>query len=237
MIKLGVNIDHFATLRNARKTKYPSITEAAKIALKAGADLITVHLREDRRHITDSDVYDLIRLIGRDKINLEIAATAEMAEIVNDTRPDTVCIVPEKRDELTTEGGLNLTKALDKTLEFISKIQESTKTITLFLDPSIEQITIAIKIGIKSIEMHTGKYAETLSETDLNIIKSMAMHISSAGVECNAGHGLTFETAYAVSKIQNISTLHIGHFIVAESLFIGLEECVKKMKRTINLTT
>ena len=236
--RLGVNIDHIATVRNARGEVYPDPVRAALLAEKNGADSVTIHLREDRRHIKDSD---LIKIKKRLKIplNLEIAPTVEMQKIALSHKPNYVCIVPEKRSEITTEGGLNLKKNKKFIKNMISKLKNKNIRISLFIEPRITDIIESKKIGAHCVELHTGKYCSMFNKKKdaklifLNIKKS-ASFAKKKGLEVHAGHGLTYKTASRIAKIKEISELNIGHFIVAESMFIGLKKVIKKFKKIVN---
>lgn len=234
-IRLGVNIDHVATIRNARGGIHPDCVAAAILAQKSGADGITVHLREDRRHIRDED---LVRLKKEIKlpINLEIAATEEMLKIALKTKPHAVCIVPEKRAEVTTEGGLDVVK-YEKTLrEIIKKIRAKKIRVSLFVDANEMQIHAAKKVGADIVEIHTGEYCHKTSsakKVEFLKIKKCAKLCESLNLECHAGHGLNYETAKEISKIPQIVELNIGHFIIGEAIFDGLSRVIKKMKKII----
>lgn len=234
-MKLGVNIDHIATLRNARGTLYPDPLNAAKIAIKAGADFITVHLREDRRHIKDEDVYNLKKSINVE-LNLEIAATKEMFEIAKRAKPYSVCIVPEKREELTTEGGLDILNMSDKLSNIIKEMHDSGIKVSLFINPNINQLKCLEQMEYKPdiVEIHTGDYCDNPSEEKLQLITKTAEYISKLEIECHAGHGITFEYARRIKNIPNISALNIGHYLISEALFHGLYDSVKIMKMMIS---
>jgi pyridoxine 5-phosphate synthase len=231
-IRLGVNIDHVATIRNARGGSHPDPIDAAILAQKSGADGITIHLREDRRHIRDED---LVRLKKEIKlpINLEMAATKEMLAIALKTRPNAVCIVPEKRQEVTTEGGLDVIKNEKILREMIAKIRAKKIRVSLFVDPSEAQIRAAKKIGADIVEIHSGKFCHKPSKTEFLKIKKCAELAQELGLECHAGHGLNYETAKIISKIPQIIELNIGHFIIGEAIFDGLATVIKKMKEII----
>lgn len=238
-IRLGVNIDHVATIRNARGGIHPDPTAAAILAQKSGAHGITIHLREDRRHIRDED---LVRLKKEIKlpINLEMAATKEMLEIALKTKPNAVCIVPEKRQEVTTEGGLDLIKNEKVLREMIKKIRaQKTKSkirVSLFIDANEEQIRTAKKIGADIVELHTGEFcrkAGNARDKEFLKIKKCAKLCEELNLECHAGHGLNYETAKIISKIPQIVELNIGHFIIGEAIFDGLAKVIKKMKKII----
>lgn len=232
-IRLGINIDHVATLRNARGGLTPCPVRAALLAMEAGADSITAHLREDRRHIKDNDIFRLKNEVPL-PLNLEMAATEEMLEIALCTAPHAVCLVPEKRAELTTEGGLDVV-GLEKTLKsYVQKLQENGSRVSLFIDADERQIEAAKRIGAKAIEIHTGKYAESLLEEDLNLIINSAKLAASLGLEVHAGHGLNYDNVAKIAAIPEIIELNIGHFLIGEAIFIGLETAIKKMREIMN---
>ena len=235
--KLGVNIDHVATVRNARGDDYPSPLRAALLAQKSGADSITIHLREDRRHIKDND---LIKINEKLKIplNLEMAPTMEMLKISLKNRPDYICIVPEKRTEITTEGGLNLKKN-QKLLKKILKIFKDKKIrSSLFIEPKISDIKIAKDINADCVEIHTGKICNLLNKNK-NIkkefikIKTAVSYANRIGLEVHAGHGINFSSAKVLSKIKGIKEFNIGHFLIGESIFIGLKKTIKIFRKII----
>ena len=233
-IRLGVNIDHVATLRNARNSKYPSPLEAAKIVASSGANQVTIHLREDRRHIKETDVIDIIKKTDID-VNLEIAPTKEMVNFAIQYRPDFVCLVPEKREELTTEGGLNID--LDEVKEAIDKLNKNNLKVCLFINPNKNDINKCHKLNVKYLELHTGNYANSNSSDrmkELLLIKECAKLCNKLNIHCHAGHGLNYVSAYKVSKIKYISELNIGHFIISEAIFDSLPKIIKKFKRIIN---
>ena len=234
-IRLGVNIDHVATIRNARGENYPDPVKAALIAEKCGASSVTIHLREDRRHIRD---YDLKNIKNRLKIplNLEIASTNEMLNIAIKYKPDFVCIVPEKRKELTTEGGLNLNKKSLK--KVIHKLKKNNIRVTLFINPKISDVNKTKSLGANSVELHTGKFCDLVNkEKDFKKeyckIKDAAIIAKKLGLDVHAGHGLTYKSAKIISKIKQISEYNIGHFIISESLFVGLKNTIKKFKKIL----
>jgi len=235
MIKLGVNLDHVATIRQQRYTPYPDMLTAIKISESSGADSITMHLREDRRHIQFEDI-KLARKHIKTKLNLEMAPTKEMCKIANEIRPDFICLVPEKRQELTTEGGLDIKKNFDNVSKTISSLRKSEALISLFIEPDIEMVKIAKDLNAGAIELHTGKYAEAnIREKDyfLNEIKSSAQYAKNISLVVNAGHGLDYTNVKEIARIQEINELNIGHSIIAESIFLGLAEAIKKMKSII----
>ena len=234
-MKLGVNIDHIATLRNARGTLYPDPLEAAKIAINAGADFITIHLREDRRHIRDEDVYNLKKSINVE-LNLEIAATEEMFEIAKQVKPYSICIVPEKREELTTEGGLNIPDMVEKLPKITNEMHHSDIKVSLFVAPDINQLEYLEKLECKPdiIEIHTGDYCDNPSEKKLQLIVKAAEYINKLGMECHAGHGITSEHAKKIKSIPHISALNIGHYLISGAVLYGLHNSVKAMMKCIN---
>lgn len=236
-IRLGVNIDHVATIRNARGGTHPDPVDAAIIAQNSGADGITIHLREDRRHIRDSDLERLKAEINL-PINLEMAATAEMLDIALKTQPNAVCIVPEKRKEITTEGGLDVIKNYNLLQPIITKVKEHKIRVSLFVDPNIEQIKKCHELGADIIEIHTGELCHEYEknnniESELKKIKDCLIEANKVGLECHAGHGLNYETAKIIAKLPFIKELNIGHFLIGEAIFEGLEFVIKKMQKNI----
>lgn len=230
-VRLGVNIDHVATLRNARGGRYPDLLRAALEAKKGGADSITIHLREDRRHVRDVDVE---RLISEQvlPVNLEIAATQEMHSIALARRPQALCLVPERRQELTTEGGLDAAGVADRLAPFVTSLRKAGIVVALFIDPDRRQVEAAAKLNVPAVELHTGAYCEAKGDAqaeELRRLAEAAAYGHSLGLEIHAGHGLDFETAAAVAGIREICELNIGHFLVAEALFTGLSESVRRM--------
>lgn len=236
-IRLGVNIDHVATVREARKTYEPDPVHAAVIADLAGADQITLHLREDRRHIQDRDL-KLIKEIIHSKINLEMAATDEMVKIALDVKPHQVTLVPEKREEITTEGGLDVVGQKERLKEVVKKLKEAGIVVNLFIDPEKEQLDAAADVGADAVELHTGEYAnaqtEAERERELKRLKDAAKYGKSIGLKIYAGHGLTYKNVEPVAAIEEIEELNIGHSIVANAVLKGLAEAVKEMKEIIN---
>ena len=237
-MRLGINIDHVATIRNARGGIQPSPIKAAEIAANAGADGITAHLREDRRHISDIDIKALKESIEL-PLNLEIAPTDEMLNIALEARPERVCLVPEKRLEITTEGGLDINNIEDKKKYFIQKIiKECTNSnidVSLFIDPNLDQINAAIDIGANIIELHTGEYCNSVNAIkELDRINKAAKYATDNNIETHAGHGLNFDNVIDIAKISYIKELNIGHFLIGESIFMGLESAVKKMRNIID---
>ena len=236
-IRLGVNIDHVATVRNARGEKYPSPLRAAVLAEKCGADSITIHLREDRRHINDTDL-NLINSKLRIPLNLEIAATNEMLRIALKHRPPFVCIVPEKRKEITTEGGLNLKYNLILIKKIIKRLKKSKIRVSLFIEPNIKDIKIAKKINADCVEIHVGKFCilhskKKNTKKEFEKIKKSIHFANEIGLEAHAGHGITFSSAKILSRIKGIKEFNIGHFLIAESIFIGMRKCIKIFKKIL----
>ena len=235
-IRLGVNIDHVATIRNARGGTHPDPVEAAILAEKAGAHGITIHLREDRRHIRDEDLKRLKKEIKL-PINLEMAATEEMLEIALKIKPNAVCIVPEKRQEVTTEGGLDVIKNEKILSEIIKKIHTKKIRVSLFIDANEPQINMAKKIGADIIEIHTGEFCHKIGQAqtaEFQKIKACARLAETLGLECHAGHGLNYQTAKKIAKIPQITELNIGHFLIGEAIFDGLATVIKKMKKQLS---
>ena len=235
MARLGVNIDHVATLREARKAKEPDPIAAAALAELAGADGIVVHLREDRRHIQDRDLR-LLRETVRTKLDLEMAATEEMARIALEIKPDMVTLVPERRQELTTEGGLNVVSCREELEKIIELLRQGDILVSLFIDPDPTQIKGAHKISADLIEIHTGKYANSRGkerQTELHEIMEAAKLASKLGMGVNAGHGLDYTNVTAISQIPEIEELNIGHSIISRAVLVGLERAVREMKSLI----
>lgn len=236
MISLGVNIDHIATLRNARNTIYPSIVEAALIAQTNGADLITMHLREDRRHIKDEDVFDVKNSI-KTRLNLEMALTKEMLDNALKVQPQNICIVPENRKEVTTESGLDVIKNSKKITEFNKELQKANIQVSLFIDADKNQIIAAKNCGVQAIEIHTGEYADAtdykLEQKLLQKIEEASYFASEIGLIVNAGHGLNIHNVGNIAKILPIKELNIGHSIIAQAIFLGLPKAIAQMKDII----
>ena len=236
--RLGVNIDHVATIRNARGETYPDPLRAALLAQKSGADSITIHLREDRRHIRDKDLKNIKKKI-KVPLNLEIAPTKEMLDIAIKHRPNFVCIVPEKRNEITTEGGLNIKKNLKFLKRIIEKLKKNKIRVSLFIDPKVSDIKLSKILGANCIELHTGEFCNLFNKNKktkssfLNLKKS-SHYAKKIGLEVHAGHGLTYKSTYQIAKIKSISEFNIGHFIVSESLFVGIKNSIKNFKKIIN---
>ncbi len=236
-IRLGVNIDHVATVRNARGEIYPSPEKAALLAQKYGADSITIHLREDRRHINDKDLKKIKKTLNI-PLNLEMACTREMLSIAKKARPDFVCIVPEKRREVTTEGGLNLNNNKSLLKHVISSLKKNGSRVSLFIEPNKRVILDAKKLQADCIEIHTGKICNMINKgknynSELNKIKNASLYAENLGLDVHAGHGLTYKSAKIISKIKPISELNIGHFLVGESIFTGLKDVIKKFRKII----
>lgn len=236
MIKLGVNIDHVATLRQARGTNYPNPIDAALIAETAGADAITLHLREDRRHIQDRDVEQLRGLI-KTRMNLESAVTDEMIAIALRIKPHDICLVPERREELTTEGGLDVVRHYEQVKRACNKLGDAGIQVSLFINADHSQIDAAVKSGASAIEIHTGGFAdaqtEALQQSELSNIRAAVAYGIDQGLKVNAGHGLNYHNVQPVAAISGISELNIGHAIVAHALFVGFERAVREMKHLI----
>ena len=236
--RLGVNIDHVATVRNARGESYPSPLRAALLAQKSGADSITIHLREDRRHIRYHDLKDLKKKL-KIPINLEMAPTKQMLKIAIKFKPNFVCIVPEKRREVTTEGGLNVHKYKNTLYKIIKVLKKKNIRISLFIDPIINDIKISHMLGADCIELHTGQYCNLFNKGKNTTkaylkLKDSVNFARKKGLEVHAGHGLTYKSANKISRIKGISEFNIGHFIVSESIFIGLKKTIIKFGRIIN---
>lgn len=230
---LGINIDHIATLRNARGTAYPDPVQAAFIAEQAGADGITVHLREDRRHITDRDVR-LLRQTIQTRMNLEMAVTDEMIGIACEIEPHFCCLVPEKREEVTTEGGLDVAGQIDKMTVAVSRLSEAGILVSLFIDADVRQIDAAVAVGAPYIEIHTGAYADAKTDlerlAELERIKKGAIYAASKGLKVNAGHGLTYHNVLPIAALPEMHELNIGHAIIGQAVIDGLASAVREMK-------
>ena len=238
MKRLGVNIDHIATLRNARGSFHPDLLLAAKLAIKYGAHSITIHLREDRRHIKDQDLEKLSKYKNI-PINLEIAANMQMLKIALKNKPNFVCIVPEKRKEITTEGGLNLNKHYSKIKKIILKLQESKIRTSLFINPSIKNIKLSKVLNADCVELHTGKLSNLIKSNknftkEFEKIKNCSKLGNSIGLEIHAGHGMDYKTTRILNKIREIKEFNIGHFIIGESIFDGFKKVIKKFKKLSN---
>jgi pyridoxine 5-phosphate synthase len=238
-IRLGVNIDHVATVRNARGEVYPSPLRAALLAQKNGADSITIHLREDRRHINDQDLKQIKRKL-KIPLNLEIAATKEMLSIALKNKPPFVCIVPEKRKEVTTEGGLNLNYNKKFLNNVIKRLKKNKSRVSLFIEPNLKDIIESKKLNADCVEIHTGKLCNLINKNkfykkELIKIKKAVNQGVKLGLEVHAGHGLTYNSANILSKIKGISEFNIGHFLIGESIFVGLSSSIKLFKKILHI--
>ena len=236
-IRLGVNIDHVATVRNAREENYPDPLRAALEAEKCGAESVTIHLREDRRHINELDLKRIITKL-RIPLNLEIAATKEMLKIALKRKPPFICIVPEKRKEITTEGGLNLNYRRKFLATIIKKLKKNRSRVSLFIEPNLKDIKDSKNLNADCVEIHTGKFCNLVNKNknykkELVKIKNAINYGNKLGLEIHAGHGLTYKSARILSNIQGIKEFNIGHFLVGESIFVGLERAIKKFKKII----
>ncbi|NSY39719.1 pyridoxine 5'-phosphate synthase [Leisingera sp. ANG59] len=239
-LRLGVNIDHVATVRNARGGAYPDPVRAAKLAEEAGADGITAHLREDRRHITDADIDALMEALTV-PLNFEMAATEEMQKIALRHKPHAVCIVPEKREERTTEGGLEVAREENRLAHFIAPLRDAGCRVSIFIAADKKQIEAAHRIGAEVIELHTGAYCDfhvegKIDERDheLEALKEMSAYAHSLGLEVHAGHGLTYDTVQPVAAFPEVKELNIGHFLIGEAVFRGLTPAVQEMRRLMD---
>lgn len=239
-LRLGVNIDHVATVRNARGGAYPDPVRAAKLAEEAGADGITAHLREDRRHITDRDIDALMEALNV-PLNFEMAATAEMQKIALRHKPHAVCIVPEKREERTTEGGLEVAREENRLAHFIAPLRDAGCRVSIFIAADRKQIDAAHRIGAEVIELHTGAYCDYHAEgkfaerdRELEALRGMSAHAHALGLEVHAGHGLTYDTVQPVAAFREVKELNIGHFLIGEAIFRGLTPAVQEMRRLMD---
>ncbi|HET9230894.1 MAG TPA: pyridoxine 5'-phosphate synthase [Vitreimonas sp.] len=242
-VRLGVNIDHVATIRNARGVAYPDPMRAAIVALDAGADGVTAHLREDRRHISDSDIERLSAMLrerGR-PLNLEMAVTSEMLDIALRHRPPAVCLVPERREERTTEGGLDVAHGHNWITPFVEKLKDNGSRVSLFIGADPLQIEAASRTGAEVVELHTGAFCDAVRDGDakeasaiLAALRTGASQAASLGLEVHAGHGIDYETVSPIAAISEVAELNIGHFLVGEAIFVGLEEAVSEMRRRID---
>jgi pyridoxine 5-phosphate synthase len=235
-LRLGINIDHVATVRNARGGTYPDPLRAAKLAQDAGADGITAHLREDRRHISDADIDGLMEILSV-PLNFEMAATDEMQAIALRHKPHAVCIVPEKREELTTEGGLEVAREENRLAHFIAPIREAGCRVSLFVATDMRQIDAASRIGADIVELHAGSYCDSYSEgnfdnagIELKKLCEMSAYAHSLGLEVHAGHGITYDTVMPIAEFPEILELNIGHFLIGEAIFMGLKPAIHKMR-------
>ena len=236
-IRLGVNIDHVATVRNARGENYPSPLRAALFAQKSGADSVTIHLREDRRHINDSDLKEIKSKL-KIPFNLEIAATNEMLKIALKRKPPFICIVPEKRQEITTEGGLNLNFKKNFLKKIINKLKKNKSRVSLFVEPNLNDIKESKNLNADCVEIHTGKFCNLVNKNknyknELKRIKTAVIIGNKLGLEVHAGHGLTYKSAKILSKISGIKEFNIGHFLIGESIFVGLNKTIKNFRKIV----
>lgn len=239
-VRLGVNIDHVATVRNARRTFEPDPVHAAVIADLAGADQITLHVREDRRHVNERDLR-LIKEVIHSRVNLEMAVTEEMINIALEVRPHQVTLVPERREEITTEGGLDVAGQKEKVREAVKRLKEAGIVVNLFIDPEEEQLKAAAEVGADAVELHTGRYAEAFAEKNEKLVEEELERLKKAarlgkklGLRVYAGHGLTYKNVKPIAEIPEIEELNIGHSIVANAVLKGLKEAVEEMIRIIN---
>lgn len=239
-LRLGVNIDHVATVRNARGGNYPDPLRAAKLAEEAGADGITAHLREDRRHISDADIEGLMATLSL-PLNLEMAATEEMQAIALRHRPHAVCIVPERREERTTEGGLEVAQDENRLAHFIAPLREAGSRVSIFIAADRRQIDAAHRIGAEVIELHTGAYCDAHADdrveardAELERLREMSSYAHSLGLEVHAGHGLTYDTVGPVAALPEVRELNIGHFLIGEAIFRGLDPAIREMRRRMD---
>ena len=239
-LRLGVNIDHVATVRNARGGAYPDPLRAARIAEQAGADGITAHLREDRRHISDADIDGLVEVLSV-PLNFEMAATAEMQRIALRHKPHAICLVPEKREERTTEGGLEVAREENRLAHYIAPLREAGCRVSIFIAADMRQIDAAHRIGAQVIELHTGAYCDAHAEErfddrdrELDGLRGMAAYARSLGLEVHAGHGLTYDTVAPVAALPEVAELNIGHFLIGEAIFLGLGPAIAEMRRLMD---
>jgi pyridoxine 5-phosphate synthase len=236
-LRLGINIDHVATVRNARGGRHPDPVRAARLAITAGADGITAHLREDRRHIRDDDIRRLMETIER-PLNLEMAATDEMVEIAVKHRPHAACLVPEKRNEVTTEGGLDVVGGAAHLAPAVRRLSDAGIRVSLFIDPEPRQLDAARAVGAPVVELHTGTYCDAVNDgaraPELGRLVAAAAHAEAIGLECHAGHGLTYDTVGPVAAIPTVVELNIGHFLVGEAIFEGLDAAIKRMRAAMD---
>ena len=235
-LRLGVNIDHVATVRNARGAGYPDPVRAALLAVEAGANGITAHLREDRRHITDDDIARLSTGLAV-PLNLEMAATDEMLDIALRYKPHAACIVPEKREERTTEGGIDAAGQFDRLAPIVAQLRAAGVRVSLFIEPDAAQIDAAIRLGAPVVELHTGRYAELEGEArtaELRRLSDAAALAAKNGIEVHAGHGLTFDNVGPIAAIPQVVELNIGHFLIGEAVFLGLDGAVRRMREEMD---
>ena len=236
--RLGVNIDHVATIRNARGENYPDPAKAALLVQKSGADSVTIHLREDRRHIRDYDLKNIIKNL-KIPVNLEMAPTKKMLNIAIKNKPNFVCLVPEKRKEITTEGGLNLNKNISKIKAVVKKLKKNKIRVSLFIEPKVNYVKLSKLIDADCVELHTGNFCNLFNKKKntkkvLTQIKIASEYAHKMGMEVHAGHGLTYSSVKPISKIRYISEFNIGHFIVSESIFVGLKKTIRRFRQIIN---
>ncbi|WP_374570753.1 pyridoxine 5'-phosphate synthase [Phenylobacterium sp.] len=237
-LRLGVNIDHVATIRNARGESYPDPVRAAEMAIAAGADGITAHLREDRRHISDADIDALAVIVKRRgrPLNLEMAVTAEMESIALAHRPHAACLVPERREEVTTEGGLDVVKGHNAIAPVVGRLAAAGIRVSLFVDPDVAQVAAAKSVGAQVVELHTGAYCDAVrhrrpdAEARLEALKAAAKEAARLGLEVHAGHGIDYETVKPVAEIPELMELNIGHFLIGEAIFMGLPAAIQRMR-------
>jgi pyridoxine 5-phosphate synthase len=235
-LRLGINVDHVATVRNARGGHHPDPLRAAQIAAEAGADGITAHLREDRRHIIDGDITRLMREIAL-PLNFEMAATEDMVQIALRERPHAACIVPEKREERTTEGGLDAAGQHNVLQPLVARLRDAGIRLSLFIEADRRQLEAAVRLGAPVVELHTGRYCELEGEAqqrELERLRHAAAACAELGLECHAGHGLSYDNVAPVAAIPNVMELNIGHFLVGEAIFVGLAESVREMRRRMD---
>jgi pyridoxine 5-phosphate synthase len=235
-LRLGVNIDHVATIRNARGGAHPDPVRAAQMAASVGADGITAHLREDRRHISDADIFRLKAAIEL-PLNLEMAATPEMLDIALKTRPNACCIVPEKRQEITTEGGLDVVRDSEYLKPYVDRLLDENIRVSIFVDPEANQIEAAHALKATIVEIHTGMYCHATGQSQLKELKRIqaaAALSHTLGMECHAGHGISFDTVGPIAAIPQIVELNIGHFLIGEAIFTGLENAIFEMRRRMD---
>lgn len=237
MVKLGVNIDHVATVREARKTNEPDPVWAAALAELGGADKITIHLREDRRHIQERDLRVLSQSVAV-PINLEMACAADVLALACDARPYQATLVPERREEVTTEGGLDVVRGREKVAEAVRRLQDAGIVVSLFLDPDPAQVDAGAALDVEAIELHTGAYAHASArhdaQSELDVLVAAGRQVRAAGIVLNAGHGLTYRNVRPVAAIEDMHELNIGHSIIARAVMVGLEQAVRDMKRLIS---
>ena len=238
MTRIGINIDHVATIRNARGEDHPNVYQAAKFVSKCKVDSITIHLREDRRHVNENDLKKICK-DRKIKINLEIAANFDMLKIALKYKPDFVCLVPEKRNEVTTEGGLNLVKFENKLKKIIRKLNKSKIRTSLFINPNLRDVRLSKRINAKSVELHTGKLSRLVKQKksylkEFDKIKNCAKVAKKLKLEVHAGHGLDYKTTKILKRIKEIEDYNIGHFIIGESIFFGIKKIIKNFKKIIN---